>query len=131
MRYINITKEISKLSPFRKYKIGCILVYKKQIIATGYNSYKTHPLQKVYDIERYSEECINAHSLHAEMQALLQIRKLPLDKSKITCYTVRVNRRGEYRNSRPCKSCIKALMDFGIRRLIYSTDDGIAEETLI
>ena len=133
IRYFNIAREISKLSPFKKIKLGCVVVYKKDILSVGYNSYKTNPLMKELDKERYDvEEDYNyhCHSLHAEVSALIKIRHLDIDFKKVIVYTYRESRTGALRMSRPCKSCAKLIRDLGIRKMCYSTDTGYAEEIL-
>jgi hypothetical protein len=41
---------------------------------------------------------------------------------------VRINRQGELRNSRPCNQCIETMTKYNIKRVIYSTDDGLLSE---
>ena len=48
-QYFKKAKEISKNSDFNKIHIGCIAVYQGNIIGVGYNSNKTHPVQKYYN----------------------------------------------------------------------------------
>ena len=38
---------------------------------------------------------------------------------------VRVTAEGELRDSRPCRDCLKWLRQYKVRRVYYSTDDGV------
>lgn len=133
IRYFNIAREISRLSPFKRIKIAAVVVYKKDILSVGYNSYKTNPLMKELDKERYDVEetyhC-HCHSLHAEVSALLKIRNMSIDFKKVVVYTYRESSDGKMRMSRPCKSCYRYIIDLGIRRICYSTEYGYVEEVL-
>lgn len=134
MRYFNIAREVSKLSPFKRTKLGCIIVYKKNILSVGYNNYKTNPLMKELDKERYNVEATyhcHCHSLHAEVSALLRIRHLDIDFKKVIVYTYREGVNGELRDSRPCASCMHRIMELGIRHICYTSTDGYCYEKLV
>ena len=45
-RYLSMAKSASELSDYIHNKVGCIFVYKKDIVAVGYNHKVTSPLQK-------------------------------------------------------------------------------------
>ena len=131
-RYMNIAKEVSKLSTFRRVHIGVVVVYRKQIIGVGYNSYKTHPLSAEYAHYRYdtTRQYLHHGSLHAEMSALIPVAKMDIDFSKVRVYVYRAGRDGKERMSRPCKSCMAYIKSLGIRRVIYTTNDGYCDEEL-
>lgn len=38
---------------------------------------------------------------------------------------VRINSVGELKNSRPCNNCIDIMIKYKIKKVIYSTDEGI------
>ena len=37
---------------------------------------------------------------------------------------VRLNKNGELKNSRPCTNCIKTMLFYNIKKVIYSDDSG-------
>ena len=80
--YYKKAKEISKLSMFPKVHIGCIAVYKKNIIGVGFNSRKTNPLQAKYNSYRNlvsnNGKPINDF-IHAEISCLNSIKDLDID----------------------------------------------------
>lgn len=62
---------------------------------------------------------------HSEVQALACIRKIKKRKIEtINIVNVRFSRDGEIKNSKCCSLCAKVLHRFGIKEVIYSTDNG-------
>lgn len=43
---------------------------------------------------------------------------------KITLYIVRCDRHGEIKDSAPCVDCMKVILGLGIKKIIYSTNEG-------
>ena len=128
--YFNKARDASRLSNFPRYHIGCTVVYKKQIISVGFNSNKTHPIQKMYNKERF--DCDSTpHSLHAEITALIFLKdRKDIKWEDVDIYTYRENKSGEPRLSKPCKSCMALIKNLGIKRIHYTTNDGFEMETL-
>jgi deoxycytidylate deaminase len=112
-----------------RFKLASAIVYKKYVIATGVNSYKTHPLM---NSEGYKEGQV---FLHAEMDAIKNALKL-IDSEQLTkcdLYVVRVKRphykskKWIYGLAKPCKGCTKAIANFGIRNVYYSENENDLE----
>ena len=59
--YFTKAKNVSTCSDFHKTHIGCIAVYQGHVIAVGYNTNKTHPIQQHYN--KYREEKLAVASL--------------------------------------------------------------------
>ena len=132
--YFNKAKESSKLSDFNKIHIGCIAVYKNNIIAKGYNTNKTNPLQKLYNHYRKLEWVNGVQpnpKLHAEMMCILKIMHLDIDFSKIKIYVYRQDLNGNLAMCRPCKACMKAIKDLGIKNIYYTTNEGYIHEVIL
>ena len=61
-----------------KIKVGCVLVYKNKVLAISYNTTKTHPLQKIYNVYRstngrlFDVDKMN-NGIHAEMSILITV----------------------------------------------------------
>ena len=49
MHYFHKASLMADISDFAKINIGCIAVYQGNIIGVGFNTNKTHPLQKKYN----------------------------------------------------------------------------------
>ena len=131
--YFKKAKEISKISNFNKIHIGCIVVYKNKIISRGYNSYRTHPIQKQYDIYRSLSNIKGVepkHFMHAEINALNQIKKINIKWNKVKIYIYREGLDGKLLNCRPCPSCINFIKNLKICDIYYTTNDGFCYEKI-
>ena len=125
--YFNKANDISTLSDFPRVHIGCIAVYKKNIIGIGYNSLKTSPIQSKYNtlgkrilLSNHGKP-INEY-LHAEIACLNMIRNMDIDFSKVKLYISRRNCWGDLACCRPCSACEYAIKELGIKT-VYYTDD--------
>lgn len=106
-------------------KIAAAVVIKNNIISTGRNQYKTHPMQSQY------AKNPDAIFLHAEISAisnsLNHISKQDLERA--TLYIYRVKREDNHPKkwtnglAKPCRGCMGAIAEFGFRRTVYSTDE--------
>jgi tRNA(Arg) A34 adenosine deaminase TadA len=101
-------------------KLAAAVVYKNRIISYGVNSYKTSPFQKKYGKNEH------AIFLHAEIaaikNALRHLSQEQLSRSKmIVC---RINNVG-LAMSKPCLGCQRALAEFEIQTVWYTTAQGI------
>jgi len=117
----------AQFSDFKKQQLGAVLTYKNKVLAVGWNSTKTHPLQKEYNKLRFEEDN-TPHSLHAEMSAILSARHLDVDWTECTMYVSRQLKSGKSGMARPCPSCMAALKKLGIPKIVYTTYDGYAVE---
>lgn len=107
-----------------QFKFGAGIVYKNHLIATGINSHKTHPLMAQWG---QNDESI---CLHAEIDAIKNSLKLitPSQLAKCEMYIVRV-KRPEPESSdwvhglaKPCEGCRRAIANFEIKNVYYTTD---------
>ena len=135
IRYFRKARHVAAASDFPKIHIGCIAVYQNTIIGIGCNTNKTHPIQKFYNSFRCaSDEFDNSDSLlpklHAEINCINSIRHLDINFAKVKLYIYRIRNDRPYGISRPCKSCMAAIHDLGIKEIHYTTNNGFAEEIL-
>jgi len=139
-RYFDLAKDVSKLSDYNKknIKIGAIIVYKNKVVASGYNTSKTSPIQMKYNKYREKVDPLrdynaNDHlpSLHAEMKALIDTKDMDIDWNKASIFVYRdSNNDGTIRNCRPCCACMKALKDKGIKNIYYTNENGFNYERI-
>lgn len=47
---------------------------------------------------------------------------------KVTIYIVRVASSGELKSSGPCINCLSVIREVGIRKMVFSEDDGTIKE---
>lgn len=125
-------REIAGFSDYGSIYHGCVAVYKGHIIATGFNTNKTHPIQLYYNRfrELNNDDKNLSPKLHAEINCLNQIRHFDIDFKKVKLYIYRVRKDRAYSLSRPCPSCMAAIIDLGIKNIYYTTDDGYAHEKI-
>lgn len=120
-----LRNEATELEEWGGAKIVSALVYKRKIISLGWNHNKTSPFQKMYGKNNKS---IYYHSeTHAIRKAS---RVLSLDKiAKSTLFVCRIKKNGQLGLSKPCVGCRKAIEAFGIREVIYSTENNFEKMT--
>ena len=128
MNYFKKASNIAEVSDFDKINIGCIAVYQGTIIGVGFNTNKTHPIQKKYNRYRNGEDFIP--KLHAEINCLNSIRHLDINFTKVKLYIYRKRKTAKYGMCRPCPSCMAAIKDLGIKNVYYTTNDGYVYERI-
>lgn len=131
-KYFKKAYYAAKISDFPQVHVGCVAIYKGSVIGIGFNSNKTHPMQKYYN--RFREEEGNNHfapKLHAEISCINSIRHLNIPFSKVQLYIYRICQDRPHGISRPCPSCMAAIKDLGVKDIYYTTDDGFAHERLM
>ena len=130
-RYYSLAEKASSFSDYKKCHIGCIAVYKNKIIAVGYNTNKTHPIQQHYNKYRENNNigCFAA-KLHAEINCLNSIRHLDINFQKVKLYIFRTRFDREFGMCRPCPSCMAAIKDLGIKHIYYTSNDGYSYECI-
>ena len=111
--YFDIAANIAKNSNmFQKH--GAVIVYKKTIISTGYNS--------------YSYNSKTNFSIHAEIvainNAIKNSNKELLCYSKLYIVRIAPESKSKYilKYSKPCLNCQKYINKFNIKKIFYSTN---------
>lgn len=134
IRSFNKAQSAAGLSDYVKTQVGCVAIHQGRTIGVGYNTTKTHPAQKLFNLARGVSEEDTAdgsihHSIHAEIMCLNSIcADIPPDKIKLFIY--RRRRNTPHGLARPCPACMAAIRSRGIKHIYYTTDDGYATETI-
>lgn len=131
-RYLDMAKEASTQSDFNKHHLGAVAIYHGSLLATGFNSCKTSPIQKRYNKARnYQVEANykNTNCTHAEVACLSKIRYLDIDFSKVKLYVYREHKNGVKALARPCPACQKMIKDMGIKNIYYTVENGYCYES--
>lgn len=118
-------------STCKKTHVGCYLVAETEwrtVISKGCNNNTEEPCNKIgclreerfgSNSKEYRQTC-RCYGHHAEQDAL---SKVPEEKKKLllgaTAFVTRY----------PCEECAKALLDAGIRRIVYGREFPVSEET--
>lgn len=140
-RYFDVAKATSYLSVMNCARIGAILVLHKDIITSGYNLLKSHPLQKKLNKYRFEEyeardkegvrigldRCKNY--MHAEMNCLIKAKDYDLRDASMYIYREYLD--GKLAMCRPCASCMKEIIHRGIRKIYYTSDVGYCMEKIL
>ncbi len=91
---------------------ACIVSSENKILSMGYNGFPVGCSDDVFPWEREGE-LVNtkyAYVSHAELNAILNFRGGSLDGTKL------------YVTLFPCNECAKAIIQSGIRKVIYESD---------
>ena len=123
--FIKIAKLTSERSNCIKRKVGCIIVKDNRILSLGYNGTPSK-MKNCYEggcqrcMEQYNNsEHISGKNLdmcmclHAEENAMLFVPKNELNNSVL------------YVTLMPCISCVKKIIQCGIKKVIYIEDYNI------
>lgn len=114
-RIINLATRAAEKSQHRFHRVGAIVAKGNRIIGFGINKYRTHPQQ----INWHTEQ--NSNSIHAELDAIISSH----DVKGSTLYVVRILKDGTCSMAKPCKECQKIIAAAGIKRVVYTTWDGV------
>ena len=135
-RYFKFARMAAKWADYQGTRsapaIGAVAVYKGSIVAEAWNTNKTSPLQARYNVYRY-EPADTPCKAHCETQLIQRLRWKfgnNIDWSKVNIYLYREYKDGSLAPSRPCPSCMAMLRDFHIKKIMYTTEDGFAEEKI-
>lgn len=126
-----LTKLASNSVPVANHRLAACVVYKGDIISASTNMRKTHPIMLKY---RKNKEAVFLHAEIAAIKNALKIITVP-ELSKSTLYVARVRKDPNFKstvkgarpdiwgNACPCEGCQKAIIEFEIGKVIYTTDD--------
>lgn len=118
--------KIAEANPSENAKVAAAIVFRNKIVSIGINSRKTHPMQA-----RFGKNADSIH-LHAEISAIRNaLRECDAEElSKMEMYVVRVKKprpfakKFEWGLAKPCIGCQRAIEEFGLKRVIYTTNEN-------
>lgn len=98
--------------------MGAAIVYKGDIVGLGYNNLKSHPFALKFS--KHPE----AIFLHAEIAAIHNAMKILTNEelSKCDLYILRYKSNRTLGLAKPCEGCMKAIVQFGIKKVFYTVD---------
>jgi deoxycytidylate deaminase len=103
---------IAERSTLQNHRHGCVIVRDGEVIAEGFNYHSKHLEHKF--------------TVHAEIDALLKLKKNKKLASECELYVVRIGTDlmgCPLKYSRPCEDCTAAILKAGIRKVYFSTDE--------
>ena len=107
--YMNMAKELAKLSTAKRAKVGALIVKDTHILAEGYNG---TPRGFNNDCEYYDyvgHMHTKSEVLHAESNAIAKIARSTSSSLGATLYVTMA----------PCYDCGKLIAQVGIKRVVY------------
>jgi deoxycytidylate deaminase len=114
--YFNLARTESLKVDFRS-RIGSVLVKGRKPVSIGRNKpLKTHPLLRKYD---------SFKTMHAEIDACIGIDRHLIMGSIL--YVYREGADGNLAMSKPCEMCQKILKELGVKKVMYTIENGIDE----
>jgi deoxycytidylate deaminase len=125
-RFLYKAEQMSQQADHYRFHIGCVIAKGRKQVASGCNTLsKTHPLQSYYATLVGKPDAIY---LHAEMAAIVEAKSKGVDLTGASVYVFRRGLDGDVKMCRPCRICMRALADAGVKEIIYTTDVGVAKE---
>lgn len=121
--FVRFAKQAVSAHPSgEKFKLAAVIIQKNCRIAVGINyRYKTHPSCREFDPHK---------TVHAEINAIMRT----VNKDKLKGSTIVVYRQDNHGNSamaRPCDMCEKMLRKYGVKKMIYTNNNGTWTEEII
>lgn len=124
-KYMDFARRLA-VSNNMKMKLAACLVIQNEIISIGYNSDKSHPLQKRFS--KNSESIFKHAEIDCIVNALKHIDPEELQRATLYVYRVKKKEKGDTGwidgRAEPCSGCKKAIEHFGIKKVVFSTDDS-------
>jgi len=126
----NVARSVAMQSDFYKFHLGCVAIYKGKVIASGYNSEKTHPMQMRYNKFRTTKSFKEGFlpKVHSEIKMITELKKCDVDFKKVKVFIYRIRKDQDFGMARPCPACMNAIKDLGIKQIYYTTNEGFACE---
>ena len=119
-RYFDLAKNVAFNSNYGKLRHGAVLVKGGSIINTCFNKDKFCSFGT-----KFRDPARGPATIHAELGCILG---LPRDvTSGADIFVCRVNKNGEFRNSKPCAMCHEVMKHVGIKRVYYTTGSNSVE----
>ena len=123
---LHTLSKVAAANPGQREKLAAAVVCRNKIISIGINSMKSHPMAAKYGKNEH------AVFLHAEVAAIKNaLREIDVDDfSKCDIYITRVKKEAPFTKkfvwglAKPCAGCERAIAEFGLKRVIYTCDNG-------
>lgn len=107
--FMKIAFAVSERSTCDRAFVGCVLVNEKQILTTGFNG---SPAGQDH-CDEAGHLLVDGHcvrTIHAETNAIIQAALHGISTKNSTAYVTHL----------PCIQCTKALINAGVKRIVYS-----------
>jgi deoxycytidylate deaminase len=116
-RYFEAARAAANNSVYGKLRHGAVLVKGGSILSVAYNKDDYTSFAS-----RFRPHNCGPATRHAETECILGVSKERSTGADI--FVCRINRRGEFRLSKPCLMCHAIIKNAGIKRVFYTTNYG-------
>lgn len=128
-----LRRQAIDVEPVKSSKLAAAVILKNSVISTGNNSRRTHPFQAKYG-KNPMAICMHAE-VNAIRNSLNHLDAADFKRATIMVYRVKkVNLSSKSRTewvdglAKPCEGCMRAIIEFGFKKIVYSTDkNGVYE----
>jgi tRNA(Arg) A34 adenosine deaminase TadA len=114
-RHENLIKRAVKVAGESTYrwKHGAVVAKGNKVLGFAPNKFRNAPA--------IDEHNVSDHAERATLRELLKVRD---DLRGCTIYIARITKDGKTMMSRPCVDCMKAIIEAGIKEIVYTNDVG-------
>ena len=127
-KFFEAARKAARESTF-KVHVGAIAVWNGKIVASAASLDKTEPLQRRYNrLRSFNQVGLCLPKVHAEIGLIKKLLKLNIPMREVKVYIYRPCKSRDKGLARPCRACLAALQDAGIRTVYYTTDIGYCKE---
>lgn len=119
-RYLDLARRMALQSEYGKIRHGAVLVKGGSVINASFNKSNYSSFAS-----RFREEDRGPATHHAEVGCILGIDKTITEGT--TVYVVRINKRGDFRLSKPCHMCHNILKFCGVKKVVYTCNENEIE----
>lgn len=123
LKYLPLLKSLAETADDHRSRHAAAIIYRNRIVALGTNHFKTHPFQIKY---RRTPDAIYLHAeVAAIKRAIRHLSEKELRRSILISVRVKYDHhlRPRFGMSKPCEGCQRAIAEFGIHRVYYTTED--------
>lgn len=102
---IIMAAKIAKRAPNKSFRLGAVLMRGGNVLSRGHNIMASDK------------------SIHAEAMCVNKAD----NANGATMVVTRIRKDGKLSSSKPCESCMKMLIDAGIKKIVFTKSDGSIE----
>ena len=111
---------MAEQSNYGKFRHGAVLVKGSSVRNISCNKHRHCSFGA-----RFRRASAGEATLHAELGAILGLARTTTTGA--TVYVARINKEGEARISKPCSMCESAMRHVGVKRVVYTDENGKIE----
>tara|TARA_R110000851_G_scaffold301662_1_gene458307 strand:- start:108 stop:545 length:438 start_codon:yes stop_codon:yes gene_type:complete len=119
-RLFTLARNIAYNSPYGKIRHGAVIIKGGSILNASFNKENYSSFGT-----RFRSPHRGHATVHAELGCILGLTRDSTVGADV--YVCRINRDGDYRNSKPCSMCHEALKHVGVKRVYYTTNNNTIE----